>query len=113
MRYCRFQLNGSPHYGLVESLAGVDQITRILLQPPHVSDGDVEGLPTRRMDPIPLADAALLAPVEPSKIVCVGRNYREHAAELGHDIPKEPLLFFKPPSALNHPGGIILSLIHI
>ena len=50
------------------------------------------------MDPIPLAQATLLPPVEPSKIVCVGRNYREHAAELGHDVPVEPLLFFKPPS---------------
>jgi 2-keto-4-pentenoate hydratase/2-oxohepta-3-ene-1,7-dioic acid hydratase in catechol pathway len=79
-----------------------------LLQPPHKSDGDVEGLPSRRMDHIPLDQASLLPPVEPSKIVCVGRNYREHAAELGHEIPVEPLLFFKPPSALLSPGGTII-----
>jgi 2-keto-4-pentenoate hydratase/2-oxohepta-3-ene-1,7-dioic acid hydratase in catechol pathway len=42
----------------------------------------------------------LLAPVAPSKIVCVGRNYAEHAAELGNEIPKFPLLFLKAPSAL-------------
>ena len=97
MKYCRFLLNGSAHYGLVESGAGntEDEITRLLLQPPQHSDGDVEGLPSRRMDRIPLAQAILLPPVEPSKIVCVGRNYREHAAELGHEVPQEPLLFFQ------------------
>jgi len=108
MRYCRFLLNDSAHYGLVESVAGSDAITRLFLQPPHLSDGDVEGLPSRRVDHIPLAQAALLAPVEPSKIVCVGRNYREHAAELGHEIPTDPLIFFKPPSSLLAPGATIL-----
>ena len=108
MKYCRFQLNGQAHYGLIESVAGSDQITRLLLQSPHSSDGDVEGLPSRRMDRIALAEAALLAPVEPTKIVCVGRNYREHAAELDHEVPTEPLLFFKPPSSLLPPGGTIL-----
>jgi len=108
MKYCRFELNGSAHYGLVESVAGSDEITRLLLQPPQDSNGDVEGLPSRRMDRIPLAQASLLPPVSPSKIVCVGRNYREHAAELGHEVPQEPLLFFKPPSSLLPPGGTIL-----
>jgi 2-keto-4-pentenoate hydratase/2-oxohepta-3-ene-1,7-dioic acid hydratase in catechol pathway len=110
MKYCRFHLNGSALYGLVESVAGSDEdeITRLLLQPPHHSDGDVEGLPSRRMDRIPLAQATLLPPVQPSKIVCVGRNYREHAAELGNDVPLEPLLFFKPPSSLLPPDGTIL-----
>lgn len=107
MKYCRFLLNNSAHYGLVESVAGNDEITRLLLQPPHDSDGDVEDLPSRRLDRIPLAQASLLPPVQPSKIVCVGRNYREHAAELGHDVPQEPLLFFKPPSSLLPPGGTI------
>jgi 2-keto-4-pentenoate hydratase/2-oxohepta-3-ene-1,7-dioic acid hydratase in catechol pathway len=110
MKYCRFHLNGSSHYGLVEPIAnnGEDEITRLLLQPPHNSEGDVEGLPSRRIDRIPLAQASLLPPVEPSKIVCVGRNYREHAAELNHEVPQEPLLFFKPPSALLQPGATIL-----
>lgn len=113
MKYCRFHLNGSNHYGLIESAAGTDSITRVFLNPPHLSQfhastGSLENQPTRSESPIPLAQASLLPPVEPSKIVCVGRNYREHAAELGHDVPTEPLLFFKPPSALLAPGATIL-----
>ncbi len=51
----------------------------------------------------PLEEVKLLPPVVPSKIVCLGRNYREHAAELGHEVPKEPLIFLKPPSAIIGP----------
>jgi 2-keto-4-pentenoate hydratase/2-oxohepta-3-ene-1,7-dioic acid hydratase in catechol pathway len=108
MKYCRFLVQGQPQYGLIEPLAGGDHVTRILDSAPEAADGDAEGLPTRRMDPIPLAQAALLAPVRPSKIICVGRNYREHATELGHEVPQEPLIFFKPPSALLAPGATIL-----
>src|SRR5829696_10322670 len=50
----------------------------------------------------------LLQPVVPSKIVCVGRNYREHAAELGNKMPDEPLLFLKPPSAVISSGDEIV-----
>jgi len=61
--------------------------------------------------PISLAELErehrLLVPVTPSKIVCVGRNYREHAAELGNEVPTEPLLFLKPPSSLLPAGGIV------
>ncbi len=56
----------------------------------------------------PLAEVRLLPPVEPSKIVCVGRNYREHVAELNHPIPSEPLIFLKPPSSLIGPEEPIL-----
>ena len=107
MKYCRFQLDGVAHYGFVESVAGKDSIVRILLSPPEQSGGDVEGLRSRRINPIALAEAALLPPVQPSKIVCVGRNYRDHAAELGNEVPKEPLIFLKPPSSLLAPGGTI------
>lgn len=55
----------------------------------------------------PLTEVKLLAPVVPSKIVCVGRNYREHAAELGNKMPDEPLLFLKAPSALIASGDNI------
>jgi len=108
MKYCRFQQNSQPQYGLIESVAGRDAIVRILLAPPEEAGGDLEGLRTRRIEPIALEEASLLAPVRPSKIVCVGRNYREHAAELGNEVPTEPLLFFKPPSALLAPSGTIL-----
>jgi len=105
MKYCRFQLNDRAHYGLVESVAGVEQITRFLLSPPEGASGGLEDLPTKRMDCLSLADATLLPPTRPSKIVCVGRNYREHAAELGNEAPAEPLIFFKPPSSLLAPRG--------
>jgi 2-keto-4-pentenoate hydratase/2-oxohepta-3-ene-1,7-dioic acid hydratase in catechol pathway len=54
------------------------------------------------------SDADLLCPVSPSKILCVGRNYAAHAREMGNDVPAEPLLFLKPPSALLGPGGVVL-----
>jgi 2-keto-4-pentenoate hydratase/2-oxohepta-3-ene-1,7-dioic acid hydratase in catechol pathway len=47
-------------------------------------------------------------PVRPSKIVCVGRNYRAHARELGNEVPPVPMLFLKPPSALVGPGDPIV-----
>jgi 2-keto-4-pentenoate hydratase/2-oxohepta-3-ene-1,7-dioic acid hydratase in catechol pathway len=50
----------------------------------------------------------ILDPIRPSKIVCVGRNYREHAAELGNKMPDEPLLFLKAPSAVISSGGEIV-----
>jgi 2-keto-4-pentenoate hydratase/2-oxohepta-3-ene-1,7-dioic acid hydratase in catechol pathway len=107
MKYCRFQLDGQAHYGLVESVAGLDAIVRLLLTPPEDADGDMESLRTRRIEAIPLAQAVLLPPVRPSKIICIGRNYREHAEELGHEVPKEPLLFLKATSALLSPGGVV------
>jgi 2-keto-4-pentenoate hydratase/2-oxohepta-3-ene-1,7-dioic acid hydratase in catechol pathway len=107
MKYCRFQINGQAQYGMVESVGGHDKILRILLTPPEDSNGDVEGSRTRRVEPIALEEAELLPPVRPSKIVCVGRNYRAHAEELGHEIPVEPLLFLKPNSSLLAPGGIV------
>jgi 2-keto-4-pentenoate hydratase/2-oxohepta-3-ene-1,7-dioic acid hydratase in catechol pathway len=107
MRYCRFQLNGEARYGLVESVAGRDAIVRLLLTPPEEADGDMESLRTRRIDAIPLEQATLLPPVRPSKIVCIGRNYREHAAELGNEVPTEPLIFLKATSTLLSPGGIV------
>ena len=58
-------------------------------------------------DKIALAEVKLLAPVTPTKIVCVGRNYREHAAELGNKMPTEPLLFLKAPSAIIASGDAI------
>lgn len=107
MKYCRFQLDGQAQYGLVESVAGHDAIVRILLTPPEDADGDMESLRTRRIEAIPLEQAVLLPPVRPSKIVCIGRNYREHAAEFGHEVPKEPLLFLKATSSLLSPGGVV------
>jgi 2-keto-4-pentenoate hydratase/2-oxohepta-3-ene-1,7-dioic acid hydratase in catechol pathway len=107
MKYCRFQQNGQAQYGWVEPVAGRESITRILLTPPEESEGDIEVLRTRRIEPIALDAAELLVPVRPTKIVCVGRNYREHVKELGHEVPLEPTLFLKPNSALLAPGGVV------
>jgi 2-keto-4-pentenoate hydratase/2-oxohepta-3-ene-1,7-dioic acid hydratase in catechol pathway len=64
------------------------------------------GAPTGQR--IPRPDTQLLVPVEPGKIVCVGRNYASHARELGNEVPKEPLLFLKPGSSLLAHGGAIV-----
>jgi 2-keto-4-pentenoate hydratase/2-oxohepta-3-ene-1,7-dioic acid hydratase in catechol pathway len=59
--------------------------------------------------PVPggLSQAEILAPVSPSKMVCVGLNYRDHAAEMKKPLPPEPLLFLKPSTAVLNPGGTI------
>jgi len=108
MKYCRFEVHGQAHYGLVEAIAGVDSITRLLLVPRDADHWELEGFSSKRVDHVVLAEAVLLAPVQPSKIVCIGRNYREHAAELGHDVPSEPVVFLKPPSSLLAPGQNII-----
>jgi 2-keto-4-pentenoate hydratase/2-oxohepta-3-ene-1,7-dioic acid hydratase in catechol pathway len=95
MKFCRFHpldasvsQSASPAYGLLEG----EEVC------------ELSGLPwghwsrtsrTRR-----LADVRLLAPVAPAKIVCVGRNYAAHAAELGNEVPKEPLIFLKASSSM-------------
>jgi 2-keto-4-pentenoate hydratase/2-oxohepta-3-ene-1,7-dioic acid hydratase in catechol pathway len=56
---------------------------------------------------VPLADVRVLAPVLPSKAVCVGKNYAAHAAEFGGEVPEEPLLFLKPSTAIIGPGDPI------
>jgi len=108
MRYCRFRLGKRVHHGLIETVDGRDMISVMLGVPPHDTDpiGTIipDFIPPER---IPLAEAELLAPVHPHKIICVGRNYTEHASELGHDVPKEPLLFLKPPSSIIGPGAEI------
>jgi 2-keto-4-pentenoate hydratase/2-oxohepta-3-ene-1,7-dioic acid hydratase in catechol pathway len=56
---------------------------------------------------VPIDDVMLLAPVLPSKLVCVGKNYAAHAAEFGMEVPEEPLLFLKPSTAVIGPGDAI------
>ena len=104
MRFCRFQLKDVASYGLIETIGGQDVISRVAAQLPTASSDFDRGEPCG----LTLASAHLLAPVTPSKIVCIGRNYREHAKELNHPIPSEPLIFLKPPSAVLPPGGTVL-----
>ena len=98
MKYCRFQSDFGPQYAEVADRNGTLWIERLL--PPPEEDPWTKYSGEAQIDPIPLETATLLPPVIPSKIVCIGRNYREHAAELGNEVPKEPLLFLKAPSSL-------------
>ncbi len=111
MKYCRFLLDDQPHYGAVEDRDGEPWIVDLARAPEEdLAFRLIHGRATSwsfSSEPIPLSAAELLAPVTPSKIVCVGRNYRDHAKELGNEAPSEPLLFFKPPSSLLRPGGIV------
>ncbi|HEX7956637.1 MAG TPA: fumarylacetoacetate hydrolase family protein [Pyrinomonadaceae bacterium] len=93
MKICRFidPETQRPSFGMIE---GEEVFT--LRGDLSAGDLSLEGVEPS----ISLADARLLPPVAPSKVVCVGRNYREHAAELGNPMPAEPLLFLKAPSAL-------------
>src|SRR5436305_15193638 len=105
MKYCRFEYEGTPQFALIETVGGQDQIMRTFEFPAGTAALESG---SKKIPSIPLQEAALLAPVEPSKIVCVGRNYREHAAELGNEVPAEPLIFFKPPSSVIGPGDTIM-----
>jgi 2-keto-4-pentenoate hydratase/2-oxohepta-3-ene-1,7-dioic acid hydratase in catechol pathway len=92
MKLCRFkhQTLSEPRYGIIE-----EEYVQPLI------DADAfDSRPRAQASQIPLSEVTLLAPVTPSKIVCVGRNYLEHAAELGNPMPSEPLLFLKAPSAI-------------
>lgn len=101
MRICRFTTTeiGTPRLGLIDGES-------IL---PFAEDATIESLTSSQPGAaIPIGNTKLLAPVVPSKVVCVGRNYREHAAELGNTMPDEPLLFLKAPSSVIGSGDSIV-----
>src|SRR5579885_1410081 len=105
MKYCRFEYEGRPQYGLIETIGGREEITRISAFLPGDNTSQAG---SRKITSVALEQATLLAPIEPTKIVCIGRNYREHAAEFGHDVPTEPLIFLKPPSSIIAPREKII-----
>jgi 2-keto-4-pentenoate hydratase/2-oxohepta-3-ene-1,7-dioic acid hydratase in catechol pathway len=101
MKLCRYLMrdasaSDAAHYGVIE---GENVI-------------EISGQPwmkwSRGARAYRLGDVRLLAPVEPSKIVCIGRNYAAHAVELGNEVPKEPLMFLKPPSSIIGPEEAII-----
>ncbi|RJP48243.1 MAG: FAA hydrolase family protein [Anaerolineaceae bacterium] len=97
MKMVRYQGDGNePKYGWMLD----DKVGEI--------EGDVFGEYRRREAKAPVAELKLLAPCEPSKILCVGRNYVEHARELGNDVPQVPLIFLKPPSSIISNGEYIV-----
>lgn len=90
MRYCRFRYANKHRYGVIDD---DDWVKPLAAAPWEDETGAGEALQ--------LGDVELLPPTLPSKIVCIGQNYRKHAEEMGKPIPDEPLIFLKPPSALN------------
>lgn len=72
-----------------------------------------EGVALAGRAPLDASNVRWLAPVMPGKIVCIGRNYREHAKELGHEVPPAPHVFLKPPSTLLAPGAPIVRPVHM
>jgi 2-keto-4-pentenoate hydratase/2-oxohepta-3-ene-1,7-dioic acid hydratase in catechol pathway len=97
MRIVRYQVRDeAPKYGwLLDEKIGEIQ-------------GDLFGDYRRRDARIPLSDVTLVEPCQPTKIMCVGRNFVDHAKELGNDVPQVPLIFFKPPSSLLRNGETII-----
>lgn len=98
MRIARFSHNDAIKYGIVDETDLV-----VLAGDPMFAGFETTG------ERVPLADAALLAPVIPrSKVVCVGLNYVDHASEVSMEAPAEPLLFIKPNTAVVGPGDAIV-----
>lgn len=96
MRIIRYQVDDdAPRYGWVHN----EQVGEI--------DGDIFGEYLRQEATVNLSDVKILAPLQPSKLVCVGRNYAAHADEMNNPIPEAPLLFLKPPSSIIGPGDTI------
>ncbi len=100
MKLCHFDYKNETHWGAInnDSVFPLDNLEN-LNQP----DGAVKLTEYTKIE-----NVRFLPPASPSKIVCVGRNYAEHAAELGNEVPKEPLLFLKAPSAIITEGGTII-----
>lgn len=96
MRIVRFEAQGTASYGIY-----IGDIV-------HPIAGDPFGELVTTGEPVPTADIRLLAPVVPSKVVAVGLNYRDHAAEFGLDIPDEPILFLKASSTVVGAGASVV-----
>jgi 2-keto-4-pentenoate hydratase/2-oxohepta-3-ene-1,7-dioic acid hydratase in catechol pathway len=105
VRIARFSVDDEPKYGVVETddPEGLVGTVNVLDSDPLYRSAQFTG------EKLQLADVRLLAPVIPrSKVVCVGRNYAAHAAELGNDVPKEPMIFLKPNTSVIGPrDGIV------
>ncbi|MDI5962829.1 fumarylacetoacetate hydrolase family protein [Streptomyces sp. SL13] len=103
MRIARFSLDGNVAFGVVE---GEDS------QPDSLLIDIIRGIPfaafERSGTKVPLSKVRLLPPVLPSKVVAIGRNYADHAAELGNEVPDVPFAFFKPSTSVIGPGDRII-----
>lgn len=96
MKWARFEHQGIIRYGQVQG----EELLPVKGSP--FQSWEEEG-----STPIPLEQVRLLAPCEPTKAVCVGLNYRDHASEMKSDLPVAPLIFIKPSTCVLEPGGAI------
>ncbi|MBT1003207.1 fumarylacetoacetate hydrolase family protein [Paenarthrobacter sp. DKR-5] len=102
MRIARFVVDSDPLYGIVEGAPGEEEVTVISGDPFF---GGIERTAVRHK----LEDVRLLAPIIPrSKVIGIGRNYAEHARELGNEVPQSPLMFLKPNTSVAGPGDPIV-----
>jgi len=95
VKYIRFKQGETVSYGVLN-----DNEIRII-------DGDLFGAHVLTDKTVAVTAVQLLAPCQPSKAVCIGLNYHDHATEMKLDLPKQPLIFLKPSSCINDPGGTI------
>lgn len=95
MRYVKLLRDGKGVWGVLHG-----DLVRTLTRPPF------EGI-CYDGESLPLEACRLLAPCEATKIVCVGKNYYDHAVEMGEGVPEQPILFLKAPNTLNHPEGTV------
>jgi 2-keto-4-pentenoate hydratase/2-oxohepta-3-ene-1,7-dioic acid hydratase in catechol pathway len=100
MKLCHFRYKETVYWGVVKN----DLVFPI----ENFNDTTERENQIKLTESFDVEDVKLLPPVNPSKIVCVGRNYTEHAAELGNTVPKEPLLFLKAPSSVITEGESII-----
>ncbi|MDQ1110662.1 2-keto-4-pentenoate hydratase/2-oxohepta-3-ene-1,7-dioic acid hydratase in catechol pathway [Microbacterium testaceum] len=98
MKIARFSYQDAIRYGIVDEGELV-----VLAGDPMFAGFDTTG------ERVPLTDVVLLAPVIPrSKVVCIGKNYHDHAAEMGGEAPAEPLMFLKPNTSVVGPDDVIV-----
>ena len=103
MRIARFTTGDDPRFAVVEGEPGGSEHLAVITGDPIYTPVQFTG------ERVPLEDARLLAPVIPrSKVVGIGRNYAEHAAEMGSQVPAEPLVFLKPNTAVVGPGDPVV-----
>ncbi|MFI1015616.1 fumarylacetoacetate hydrolase family protein [Streptomyces sp. NPDC020965] len=100
MRIARFSLDGNVAFGAVEG-DGPDGLVLDIIKGIPFADFELSGTK------VPLSKVRLLPPVLPSKVVAFGRNYAEHAAELGNEVPDVPYAFLKPSTSVIGPGDAI------
>jgi 2-keto-4-pentenoate hydratase/2-oxohepta-3-ene-1,7-dioic acid hydratase in catechol pathway len=102
VKIARFSSGDDPRFGVVEGDTG-DEVVAVIEGDPLYRPVAFTG------ERLPLADVRLLAPVIPrSKVVAVGRNYADHATELGNEVPAEPLVFLKPNTSVVGPGDPVV-----